>query len=159
MRSILRNTLVTFTLSALAVSTAAFAQTDPGMGAWKLNAEKSTFKPGPPLQGLKTSFEAAAPGVKWRSERMGPDGKVVTSSFSGAYDGKQYPVTGSPTADAVVLRRIDALTTERVNMKGGKVVTTERRVVAGDGKSYTTTVKGINANGDPIDNIMVFDRQ
>jgi hypothetical protein len=68
-------------------------------------------------------------------------------------------VKGSPTADAVVLRRIDARTTERVNKKDGKVASTERRVITKDGKSYTTTVKGTTAKGEPIDTVMVFDKQ
>jgi hypothetical protein len=59
----------------------------------------------------------------------------------------------------VVLRRIDAFTTERVNKKDGRIVSTETRVVAKDGKSYTTTVKGTTAKGEPIDTRMVFDKQ
>jgi hypothetical protein len=46
-----------------------------------------------------------------------------------------------------------------VNKKDGKVVSTETRVVAKDGKSYTTTVKGKTAKGEPIDVRMVFDKQ
>jgi hypothetical protein len=61
--------------------------------------------------------------------------------------------------DAVSLRNIDVYTTERVNKKDGKVVSTETRVIAKDGRSYTTTVKGTTAKGEPIDHRMVFDKQ
>ena len=74
-------------------------------------------------------------------------------------DGEDYPLKGSPVTDAVSLRRINALTTERVNKKEGKVVSTETREVAKDGKSYTTTVKGTTAKGEPIDHRMVFEKQ
>lgn len=129
------------------------------MGSWKLNVEKSKFSPGPAPKGITTKFEPAGKGVKWTSERMGADGKVIASEFTGEYDGKEYPMKGSPTADAVVLRRINATTTERINKKDGKVVSTETREIAKDAKSYTTTVKGTTAKGEPIDHRMVFDKQ
>ena len=129
------------------------------MGTWKLNVEKSKFNPGPAPTNLTTRFEPAGKGVKWRSERIGADGKPNVAEYTADYDGKDYPIKGSPTADAVSLRRINALTTERVNKKEGKVVTTEVREVAKDGKSYTTTVKGTTAKGEPIDHRMVFDKQ
>ena len=143
------------------VSTAAPAEsTDAiGMGTWTLNPAQSSFKPGPAPQGLTTSFEAVGTGVKWTSQRQGPDGKPMTTSYTGSYDGKEYPVTGSSTTDMVVLRRIDAHTTERINKKDGKVVSTELRTVAKDNKSYTTTVTGMTAKGEPIDTRMVFDRK
>ena len=157
MRMTLRHAFLGLIVAAMA---SVYAQApDPGMGTWKLNAEKSRFNPGPAPKDLTTRFEPSAGGVKWTSERMGADGKPVTAEYTANYDGKQYPVKGSPTADTVVLRRIDPMTTERVNMKDGKIVSTERRVIAKDGKSYTTTVKGTTAKGEPIDIVMVFDKQ
>jgi len=81
------------------------------------------------------------------------------SEYTASYDGKDYPLKGSSIYDAVALRRIDAHTTERLNKKDGKVVNTERREVAKDGKSYVTTVKGKTAKGDTIDTRMVFEKQ
>jgi hypothetical protein len=149
------------TAAAMAVCATAWAQAPDasGMGTWKLDAAKSRFNPGPAPESLVTTFEPAGERVNWKSERRLPDGKLQTATYSAAYDGKEYPITGSPTADVVVLRRIDARTTERVNKKAGKVGTTEVRSVAADGKSYTTTVKGTTAKGEPIDHLMVFDKQ
>lgn len=160
MHSMLRNAIVSVAVAASAASTSVWAQAaDPGMGTWKLNPGKSKFSPGPAPKDLTTTFEPSGKAVKWRAQRTGPDGKPQTAEFTGYYDGKEYKIAGSPTADAVILRRIDAMTTERVNKKDGRIVTTERRVVAKDGKSYTTTVKGTNANGTPVDHRMVFERQ
>lgn len=160
MHSMLRNAIVSLAIAASVAATGASAQAaDPGMGSWKLNAEKSKFSPGPAPRDLTTKFEPSGKAVKWSAQRTGADGKPQTAEFIGYYDGKEYKIAGSPTADAVILRRIDARTTERVNKKDGKVVTTERRVIAKDGKSYTTTVKGTSANGQPVDHRMVFDRQ
>ena len=160
MKTSLRHAFLGVFLAAFAAAaTNIAAETpDPGMGTWKLNAEKSRFSPGPAPKSLTTRYEPSGKGVKWTAERVGADGKTTMSEFIGNYDGKEYPVK-SPTADAVVLRRIDTHVTERVNKKDGKLVSTERRVVAKDGKSYTTTVKGTTAKGEPIDSVMVFDKQ
>src|SRR4051812_377565 len=129
MGSMLRDTSLRLALAAVtAISLSAFAET--GMGTWKLNPEKSTFSPGPAPQGLVTYFEPAGNGVKWRSDRVGPAGKMMTSAYTANFDGKDYPLTGSSTTDAVVLERIAEHTTVRVNKKDGKILTTERRVIA-----------------------------
>ena len=161
MRNVLRSALWVFALAAFAAAPAsAWAQAPEAieLGTWKLNVEKSKFSPGPPPKSITTRFEPAGHAVKWSSERVGPDGKVTTAEYTGVYDGKEYPMKGSANADTVVLRRVGAGTTERINKKDGKVVTTERREVAKDGKSYVTTVKGTTATGDPIDHRMVFDK-
>jgi hypothetical protein len=59
----------------------------------------------------------------------------------------------------VSLKRIDANTTERTDKKGDKVATTLRRVVAQDGKTMTVTTKGTNAEGQAVNNVIVFDKQ
>ena len=147
-------------LWALAGAAGLALAADPiGMGTFKMDPSKSTFNPGPPPKSLTTTFQPDGNKVKWKSERVGADGKTATATYHAAYDGKPYPIEGSPTADTVVLKRIDAYTSERVNMKGGQVVTTERRVVAKDGKSYFTTVTGKTAKGEPIDIKMHFDKQ
>ena len=153
------------TLAALAAAfvigmgNQAQAAAGPGDGTWKLDTQKSSFSPGPAPQALTTTFESNGDSVKWKSERTGADGKKAVSTYEAKFDGKDYPIVGSPTADTVTLRRIDARTTERVNKKDGKVVTTERREVAADGRSYTTTITGTTADGTPVNTRLVFDRQ
>jgi hypothetical protein len=160
MRSALRHAIFGLAFAAFAISAgSAPAQDTSGMGTWKLNAEKSKFNPGPGPNNLTTKFEPSGNGVKWSSERIGADGKPVVSEYTAQYDGKDYPFKGNPGIDAVALRRINATTTERVNKKGGKLVSTEVREVAKDGKSYTTTIKGTSADGTVFDNRMVFDKQ
>ena len=157
MKTIMRSALLAFAFTAFSANVA--AQDQMGMGTWKLNVEKSKFSPGPAPKSITTKFEADGKGVKWSADRTDSAGKVTRSEYAGAYDGKEYPLKGSAVVDAVVLRKIDSHTTERINKKDGKVVTVETRKVAQDGKSYTTTVKGTTAKGEPIDIVMVFDKQ
>ena len=57
------------------------------------------------------------------------------------------------------LKRIDARTTERSDKKGDKVVQVLMRVVSQDGKTMTVTTKGMNTQGQAVNNVGVFDKQ
>jgi len=39
---------------------------------------------------------------------VAPDGTSTTTVYTANFDGKDYPLTGSPIADMVSLKRIDA---------------------------------------------------
>ena len=75
------------------------------------------------------------------------------------YDGKDVPLSGSAIADTVALTRIDALTIERIDKKAGKVVQTIRRTISADGKTLTVVTKGTNAQGKPVNNTAVYEKQ
>ena len=129
------------------------------MGTWKLNVAKSKFSPGPAPKSLTVKFEPAGKGVKLTTDGVAADGKPTATEYTANYDGKDVPIKGSPVVDTISLRRIDALTTERTDKKAGKVVQTLTRAIAKDGKSFTVAVKGTNPKGEPVNNMMVFDKQ
>src|SRR5262249_17040433 len=133
--------------------------TDPRIGTWKLNVAKSQYNPGPPVQSLVVKVEPAGQGEKVSTEGVNADGTRTATGYTANFDGKDYPLTGSPVADTVALKRIDARTTERTDKKGGTVATTLKRVVSQDGKTLTVTVKGKNAQGQDVNNVLVFDKQ
>jgi hypothetical protein len=146
--------------SAASFMAAASAQVDErAMGTWKLNTAKSKYSPGPAVRGLTVKLEPAGKGVKLTTQGIGADGKPTATSYTANYDGKDYPLTGSPVADTVSLRRVDANTAERTDKKAGKVVQTLTRVMAKDGKSFTVTVKGTNPKGEAVNNVLVFEKQ
>jgi len=47
---------------------------------------------------------------------------------------------------------------ERTDSKGGKAVQTFIRVVSKDGKTMTVTIKGTNAQGQAVNNVVVFEK-
>ena len=133
---------------------------DPRIGTWKLNVAKSKYSPGPAPQSQTLKVEVSGKGEKVTSEVVGADGKRNTSTYTANFDGKDYPLSGSLVgADKVSLKRIDARTTERTDKKDGKAVMTLKRVVSQDGKTMTVTTKGTNAEGKPVNNVVVFDKQ
>ncbi len=68
-------------------------------------------------------------------------------------------MTGNPDADTISIKKIDDYTIEVSTKKGGKPMMTLRSVVSKDGKTRTTTQKGKNANGEDVNNTIVYDRQ
>jgi hypothetical protein len=136
------------------------AQTpDPRIGSWTLNVAKSKYDPGPAPKSQTLKIEAAGKGEKVSSEMVNADGSKTSTSYTAEFDGKPSPLTGSALADTVALKRVDAHTSDRTDSKGGKTVQTYHRVVSKDGKTMTVTIKGTNAQGKPVSNVVVFEKQ
>ena len=132
---------------------------DPIVGTWKLNVAKSTYSPGPAPKSLTAKIEAAGKGEKLTADGVRGDDTPIHVEYTAQYDGKDYPISGSPTADTVSLKRLDANTTERIDKKGGKVTQTVTRKRSSDGKTATVTYKGTDAKGQPFNNVAVFEKQ
>ena len=161
MKSVLRKLMWGLAIAAFAASMSDVSAeaTNPGMGTWKLNVEKSKFSPGPAPKSLTATFEPVGKGVKLTTSGVNADGSPSATEYTANYDGKDVPLKGSPVADTVSVKRTNALTTVRTDKKGGKVVQTLTRKIAKDGKTSTVTVKGTNPKGEPVNNLLVFEKQ
>jgi hypothetical protein len=132
--------------------------TDPSdqmVGTWQLDAAKSKFSPGPAPKSIVLKVEQSDQGIKATSDAELPDGKKTHTEFTAAYDGKDYPLTGSPIADTVSLK-MDGKTRIRTDKKGGKVVMTYTSTLSSDGKTFTVRQKGTNEKGEAVNNTVVF---
>jgi len=88
------------------------------------------------------------------------DGSIGHWEFTANYDGKDSPMIGNnPNADMVARTRINARTVQTISKKGGKVTTTQTSEVSADGKTRTVITKGVNAAGQTVHNVAVYDRQ
>lgn len=137
------------------------AQNDPNIGTWKLNVAKSKFNPGPGPQSQTRTVQAQGAGVKVTMEGTAGDGSRIAYSYTANYDGKDNPITGTGQAngaDTIALKG-NGHTFEATTKKGAKVLTTNKNVVSKDGKVLTITAKGANASGQPVSNVIVYDKQ
>ena len=152
---------ITLVLAMLAVSVGLWAQQDPAIGTWKLNLAKSKYSPAnlAPKSGTTKIEPFGKNGVKLTADGVNSQGNPTHIEYSAEADGKDYPEKGSPDADAVSLKRIDANTVEVTSKKGGKVMTTARWVFSDNGKTRTNTTKGTNAQGQAINNVAVYEKQ
>ncbi len=131
---------------------------DRVIGTWELNLAKSKFTTAPPKSSTRT-YEAVPNGLKFAGREVDADGQTVVGHWTAYYDGKDYPTIGSPHADTIAIKRIDSFTGESIQKNAGKVVTRNRRVVSPSGKVMTMTASGMDAQGKPFTNVLVFDRR
>ena len=150
---------IALTLALCAVGlTAGLAAADANIGTWKLNAAKSKNVPNTP-QNNTVVYEAVGDSVKVIVDGVDGAGKPAHNEWTGKFDGKNYPITGDPTADARSYTRVDERTLTFANSLSGKVILTGRIVVSADGKTRTVTVTGTDPTGKQVTSTSVFDKQ
>lgn len=129
---------------------------DPVLGVWHLNLAKSKYLPGPVPKSQTRTYEANANGIKATIRTVYSDGQSASVEYVADYDSIEYPVTGSPDADAITLKKLDNFTAEATLMHGGKVFGVARRVISKDGKTMTISFK---SRDGAIDNVAVYEKE
>jgi hypothetical protein len=132
---------------------------DPMVGTWKLNLSKSTYSPGPAPKSGISKFEPWEDGMKATIDMVDGQGNKIHSEAAVKFDGKDYPIKGSPIADAVSVKRLDERQSEIVWKKGGKVTMTGKSVISADGKTTTVTQTGTDPQGRAVNNTSVYEKQ
>jgi hypothetical protein len=151
------------TCSLGTLTSVASVQGDPQVGTWELNLAKSTFSPGPPPRRQTLTYKADGQGLTAVLLLQGVDaaGKPINpdaSNLAITFDGRDHP-TPSANYEVSAWKRIDANKYEVTRKRAGKVVLISIHAVSKDGKTMTITTKGVDANGYPINNVRVYDKQ
>lgn len=128
------------------------------IGTWKLNEDKSKLSPGTPKNSTVV-YEVAGDTVKVTVYGTDSDGKPAHNEWTGKFDGKDYRVTGDPSSDARLYKKINDHTLEFMAKKGDNVTTSGRIVVSPDGKTRTVTVMGPDPKGKKFSSTAVYDKQ
>jgi len=128
------------------------------LGTWKLDEAKSKISAGAP-KNTTVVYEAAGDSVKVIVDGVGADGKPSHNEWTGKFDGKDYPLTGDPTADTRSYKQIDPSTLELTNKKSGKVIVSGKITVSADGKTRTVSTKGMDTNGKKVATTAVYNKQ
>jgi hypothetical protein len=141
----------------LIVGAVCFAS-DAQMGTWKLNEAKSKFAAGAP-KNHTVVYEAAGDKVKVTVDGVDAAGKPLHNEWTGAFDGKDYPLVGDPSADMRSYKKINDNKLEITNKKDGKVTTSGTIEVSADGKTRTVSTTSTDAAGKKMKNTAVYDKQ
>ena len=140
------------------------AADDPFLGLWKINLNRSKYQSPPPKSNTYQYEPApnAPPNGGWLKvtvTQVDAQGQPNTHDRVETYDGKAHPVVNDPGAEAVLVKRVDPHTIQGSNWKKGKIVVRFTRVVAQDGRTLTTTVDSVNAQGKPFHDVRVYEKQ
>jgi hypothetical protein len=131
---------------------------NPNLGTWKLNEAKSKLTPGSP-KNLTVKYEAVGDNIRGTIDGVDGQGKPTHTEWTGKFDGKDYPVTGDPTADTRAVKQVDDHNYQLTVKKAGKVTITGKAVISADGKSRTVSVSGKDSMGMKIEGTSVYDKQ
>ena len=158
-----RRTFTTTALLGLAVATAlpqaGLAQSNPWLGMWKLNLAKSTYPPGQVPRSSTYNFQAAGANLTNTVETVDAAGGSLRTVNPHIYDGQVHPITGNASVDTRMYARSDANTVISASMKGGKLVQVTTIVLSPDGRTITTTGRGVDAKGQLVNSVAVYDKQ
>lgn len=147
-------------LAALLAPMLLAAASDPFVGTWKLNPEKSTFEKGapPPPPGVGMTYTRDGDVVTVTATVPLPDGKERKIVHTETYDGQPHDrYEGKPNGETLTHRRIDERTVETVWRKDGKPMAITTRTVSPDGRTLTSVVRS-PGKSEP-DNVMVYEKQ
>lgn len=150
---IVLSVLVFCMVAARAVS----AQSDPRIGTWKLNVEKSK---GNTRTSETRTYMQSGDGVTVSVEYMNRDGSKHSYGMTETPDGKDYPFNGEGPggAETISVKQVGSVFAAE-GKKGGKLLFKTKVTFSDDGKVMTLATKGSDANGHPFDNVRVYDKQ
>jgi hypothetical protein len=145
----------------LTQASVASSQGEIRVGRWELNLAKSTFSPGPPPQKQILTFRAAGP--QWTALLQGIDasGRPLNPDMNNlaiVFDGRDHR-TPTLDYDTTAWKPSNANKYEVIRKKAGKIVLTSTNEISTDGKTMTITTKGVNADGQTVHNVRVYDRR
>jgi hypothetical protein len=157
----LRNELLWFAAILFAAAGASLSYAAAGnvfMGTWQLNEAKSKLPAGS-AKDSTVIYSVSGGSITCTIDGTEGAGQPLHNTWTGKFDGKEYPVTGDPSTDTRSYRMITSHILAAVEMKGGRVVGRARVVVSSDGKTRTVTVHNTGANGATVTSIAVYDKQ
>ena len=134
-----------------------FAQS-PQMGTWKLNEAKSKIPAGM-VKNSTVIYAADGDNVKVTTDGTGSDGKPMHTEWTGKFDGKEYPLTGDPTADSRSYKTVNEHELEIASKKSGKETNKGKVVVSKDGKTRTLHMTANDAAGKKVSGVSMYDKQ
>ena len=151
-------TILILTLALCFIGVGVCFANDLNLGTWKLNELKSKVPPGV-TKNVTVVYETVGDEIKVTTDGTDKDGQPSHTEWTGRFDGKDYPLTGDPTADSRSYEKIDALRLALNNKKNGKVTVSGHIILSADGKSRTLNLTGTDSAGKKVSSTAVYDKQ
>ncbi|HKE26867.1 MAG TPA: hypothetical protein VKB88_31155 [Bryobacteraceae bacterium] len=146
-----RIALLTVLLSGLFLG----ADTDPVIGRWKLNWEKSQSEGAAPKSVVRT-YAKFRDGFRvsevWRGA-----GRTTKFVYAAKYDGHEYPIS-QEGGGTITFTRNDANLAEGVAKTKENGTYTFKRTVSQDGKTLTIETMQTDSSGTGRRNVLVYDK-
>jgi hypothetical protein len=126
--------------AACLLAPAVLAQTNPRIGVWALDLDKSTYQQGEaPARETRTYLATDDGGIQMTGDTVLASGTKQPTGYRAKYDGKDYPYSGAAGNSIAVSG--DGWTADSTIKMVGKITQTTHSTVSKDGKTMTMTTK------------------
>jgi hypothetical protein len=139
---------------------------DPIIGTWKLNTAKSKFSPA--ILGNRAPLKEAIMTIRELGEQIEiiyigtrTDGSPVFQQSTFPREGGvlNYKRGGPGDGVAVVFTRVDVYSGFFTRLQNGRQIYVNVTFISRDGKTQQDNYRGTDAQGNPFEQIVVYDRQ
>jgi hypothetical protein len=158
-----RNRKFVGALLVIAIAAIPVLAQDHQPGTFKRNLAKSKYEPGPaPKDEAARTFEDRGGGVWLSFTNTVPAEPIPRIYTAFKRDGKDYPlwIKGATTWQVISFHKVGPRSWQyivKTDGKEGPAKTVE--TFSPDGKTYTVEVTGTNAQGKPIHNVEIWEKQ
>ena len=128
-------------------------------GTWELDTAASKFDPGPARKSDMRVYKVDGNIIHMTGKVVFADGKSTDIEYTGAYDGKDYPVAGNPKVGTIAQERVNDYIAKTTTKRDGKITATSTRVISKDGKTMTITSTGTDEKGVAFNDTLVFHKR
>jgi hypothetical protein len=132
-------------------------QPDPFTGDWLFRPERSRLSTPAPRSWVQR-ISASSHELRVREELVSSDGSHTVVTVQAAFDGKQYPVSGSWFADTIAYTRPHPHSIEGTAQKEGSVSIRETLNVSPDGHTLTVKFTVLREGREAANGLAAFER-
>lgn len=154
----MKQLLVFAAVAVVVASGVLLAQTNPFIGTWKLNPAKSKFTSGAPAKQEMVSIQMVGDQDQVTVTGTAADGSPISMKYETPDKGGAGKFLAGPF-DGASGKVINDSTREITWVKGGKEMVHLHATVSKDARTTRITVKGTNAQGNPVSGVEVFEKQ
>ena len=147
---------LTITMAVSFMTAAGCFAANPYIGTWKFNDAKSKMRPGVTRNSTITYAEQGN-YIKVTTDGTNT-GKRIHTVWVGKFDGKAYPVKGSPFYNATGMRLINEHTVFIQGIKDGQIMWWGTITISKDGKTRTALLHSTDAKGKKLTVKKVYDK-
>ena len=144
--------LLTLLLSGILLG----ANTDPVIGRWKLNWEKSQSEGAAPKSVIRR-YAKFRDGFRVSEAWRGQDGYIAKFIYTAKYDGQEYPISHEG-GGTITFTRHDANVAEGVAKTKENGTYTFKRTVSPDGRTLIIETTRTDSSGKERKNVLVYEK-
>ena len=131
----------------------------PFTGKWKMNHQKSKYTKGNPPKDETMGVSDQGDVLHVTITGSNEDGTPISITYVVPIGGGSGQMERNGSYNGVTSNRVNDRTRDTTYTKDGRQVAAEHMVVDTGGDTMTLTIRGTDSEGNPVDGVLVFDKE